>query len=133
MDGFDLLLQGGEVIDPASGLRGRFDVAFAGDAVAAIDHHIDPELAARDEKVEGLLVVPGLVDIHIHIFEGVGEITAADADCLGRGNTTVVDGGSVVANTFELFHRVAAQSRTRVLAWLNLSTIGQADTRGWAS
>ncbi|MHB1161064.1 MAG: amidohydrolase family protein [Chloroflexota bacterium] len=126
---YSLLLQGGEVIDPASGLRGRFDVAFSGDAVAAIADHIDPQLAARVEKVGGLLVVPGLVDIHVHVFEGVGESTSADTDCLGRGSTTVVDGGSAGANTFELFLRVAAQSSTRVLAWLNLSTIGQADTR----
>lgn len=129
MERYDLVLQGGEVIDPASGRRGRLDVAFRGDSVAAIEEQLDPALAARVERVEGCLVVPGLIDMHVHVFDGVGESTEADASCLARGATTVVDGGSAGANIFVPFRRVAESSRTRILAWLNLSTIGQADTR----
>jgi dihydroorotase len=126
---YDLILRGGEVIDPASGRRGRFDVAFADGRVAAVEDEIAPDLASRVESAEGLLVTPGLLDIHVHVFEGIAANVPADDVCLARGSTTVVDAGTAGANTFELFRRVTANSRTRVLAWLNLSTIGQVDTR----
>lgn len=129
MSEYDLLLRGGEVIDPASGRRGRFDVAFSGDRVAAIETAIDPVRCASVQSAEGLLVVPGLIDMHVHVFDGVAGDVAADSVCLRRGATTVADAGSAGANTFDLFRRVAAANRTRTFAWLNLSTIGQVDTR----
>ena len=75
------------------------------------------------------LIVPGLVDLHTHVFAGVGDGVDADAFCLDRGSTTVADGGSAGAATIGAFARVAAGYRTRVLAWLNLSSIGLVDTR----
>lgn len=129
MTQYDLLMQGGELIDPASGRRGRFDIAFSGDSVAAIEESIDSSTAVRVERVDGLLVAPGLVDMHVHVFDGLGSSTPADDSCLARGTTTVVDGGSAGARTFRAFLRIVAPNRTRTLAWLNLSTIGQADTR----
>lgn len=125
----DLLLRGGEVIDPASGRRGIFDVAFSGDRVAAIEPSIDPSLAARTENVGGLLVVPGLIDMHVHVFDGLAADVSADSVCLTRGATTVADAGGSGAYAFGLFRRVASGNRTRTLAWLNLSTIGQVDVR----
>lgn len=127
MSQYQLLVTGGEVLDPASGRRGRFDVAFSGGRVAAIEPTIDPRLAEHVESAEGLLVVPGLVDIHTHTFGGLAISVSADTACLGRGTTTAVDAGSAGANSFELFRRVAESSRARMLAWLNLSTIGQID------
>ena len=126
---YDLLLRGGEVIDPASGRRGIFDVAFSGDRVAAIEPSIDPSLAARTENVGGLLVVPGLIDMHVHVFDGLAADVSADSVCLTRGATTVADAGGSGAYAFGLFRRVASGNRTRTLAWLNLSTIGQVDVR----
>lgn len=126
---YGVLLHGGEVIDPASGRRGRFDVAFAGDRVALIDERIDPAAAEQAVAVDGCVVVPGLVDLHSHVFEGVSEGVNADQYCLDRGTTTAIDGGSAGANTFRAFRQVTRGTRTRILAWLNLSTIGLADTR----
>ena len=130
MTQYDLLLRGGEVIDPASGRRGNFDVAFSGDRVAAIEPSIDPNLAAKTENVSGFLVVPGLIDMHVHAFDGLAADVSADSVCLTRGATTVADGGGAGAYAFGLFRRVASENRTRTLAWLNLSTIGQVDVRG---
>ena len=55
----------------------------------------------------GLLVVPGLVDLHVHVYRGVADLSVeADPTCLGRGVTTVVDGGSAGANTFAGFRKL---------------------------
>lgn len=129
MPDYELALVGGELVDPATGPSRRSDVAFADGLVAAIEPRIDPARAKYVIDVAGHLVTPGLVDIHAHVFDGVGDSTSADQACLGRGTTTVVDGGSAGANTFEAFRRIVSTERTRVLAWLNLSTIGQVDTQ----
>ena len=126
---YDLLLHDGDVLDPASGRRGRLDVAFSGDTLTALEEGLDPQQARQAVGVDGCLVVPGLVDLHVHAFDGVGESASVDEVCLARGTTTVADGGSAGANLFAAFRRLTGSSRTRVLAWLNLSTIGQVDIR----
>jgi dihydroorotase len=129
MSQFDLLIQGGDVYDPASGLRGHLDVGFADGSLVAIAEQLDPKDGRRVIDAKGCLIVPGLIDVHAHVFEAVGDSVSADTICLGRGTTTVADGGSAGAHTFEAFRRLTGTSRARVLAWLNLSTIGQVDTR----
>ena len=68
---YDLLLKGGEFLDPGSGRRGQFDVAFAGDKVAAIGPGIDPGLAKQVESAAGAMVVPGVIDMHVHAADGI--------------------------------------------------------------
>lgn len=101
---------------------------FSVDRVVAIE-----QVAAADDAtsvpVDGCVVVPGLVDLHSHVFDGIGDSVDPDVGGLGRGTTTTVDGGSAGAASFAAFRRVVAPSRTRVLAWLNLSSIGQVDLR----
>jgi dihydroorotase len=126
---FDLLLKDGEFIDPASGRRGQWDVAFADGKVAAIRSAIDPGSAACVVSAAGAMVVPGLIDMHAHPVAGIGEGVDPDAIGLQRGVTTVADGGTCGTGTFGAFRSSMAASRTRLLAWLNLSSIGQADTR----
>jgi dihydroorotase len=125
---YDLLLKGGEFIDPASGRRGRLDVAFGGDRVAAIGEDIDPGSAEQAHDIAGLMVVPGLIDMHAHAAPGIG--IGADPDDVGikRGATTVADAGTVGAGTFGVFKRVVGESQTRVFLWLHISTIGIIDS-----
>ncbi len=126
MSDHGLVLRGGEVQDPASGRQGRFDVGFDGDTVAAIE----PELGGQNAvDVTGCLVVPGLIDLHAHVFEGIGDGVSADDFCLTRGTTTAADGGSSGYRSFRAFRKVTGQNRCRTLSWLNLSSIGQIDTR----
>lgn len=125
---YELILKGGLVFDPASSLKGSYDVAFSHGRVAAIDPSIDPCLAENIQDVSGQMVVPGVVDIHTHCCDGIGGSTHPDLIGIGRGSTTIVDGGSTGAATFGAFRRVIAESQTRVLVWLALSSIGQADT-----
>ncbi len=115
-------------MDPASGLDGLFDVAFSGNRVAAIETHIEQRMAKNVVSVKGAMVVPGLIDPHAHVCDGISVCIPPDTAGVNRGATTVVDGGSCGANTFGAFQRLTAGNKTRTLAWLNISTIGLVDT-----
>ena len=126
---YDLLLKGGEFIDPGSGRRGQFDVAFAGDKVAAIGPGIDPALAKQLESVAGVMVVPGVIDMHVHAADGIGPSCNPDAIGVNRGVTTILDCGTCGAGSFGALKYVIAANKTRVLALLNLSSMGLIDLR----
>jgi dihydroorotase len=126
----ELLIAGGTVIDPASGLHDRRDVLIANGRIAAVGPGLASSSSADDTiDATDLLVVPGLVDLHVHVYWGVADLSVeADRTCLGRGVTTVVDAGSAGANTFPGFRRSVAEASTgRVLAYLNISATGQID------
>ena len=67
---YDLLLKGGHVIDPRNGLDRRMDVAVTGGKIARVADSIPPAEAKRVVDVAGLYVTPGLVDIHVHVYNG---------------------------------------------------------------
>ncbi|MFH1568881.1 MAG: amidohydrolase/deacetylase family metallohydrolase, partial [Gemmatimonadota bacterium] len=69
---FDLLLKGGHLIDPKNAIDGPRDVAVAGGRIAAVDAAIPATQAARTIDAAGLYVVPGLVDIHVHLYATAG-------------------------------------------------------------
>lgn len=126
----NLYITGGTVIDPASGLHARSDVRIDAGRIAAVAPDLTPEPGADVLDATDLLVVPGLVDLHVHVYRGVADLSVeADETCLGRGVTTAVDGGSAGANTFAGFRKLVAEpSRGRILAFLNISAMGQVDT-----
>jgi dihydroorotase len=123
---FDLLISGGTVIDPASDLAGRRDVAVLDGRVAAVEPSIPVEAAARLVDASGCLVTPGLIDLHTHVFPGVGPY-GVDADAIGRlsGVTTWADAGSAGAYTFPGFRDfVIDRATVRILAFINISYLG---------
>src|SRR5271157_3072518 len=126
---YDLLLQGGHVIDPKNGLSAVRDIAMKGGRIAAVAEHLDARDALKAVNVSGLYVTPGLVDIHVHVFAGMGERGSYAGDSslypdgytLRVGVTTVADAGCAGWRNFEDFKdRVIDRSRTRVLAFLNI-------------
>lgn len=125
----DLVIHGGTVIDPASGVRDRRDIAVRDGRIVAIEPDLGGVEAAARIDAAGALVLPGLVDLHVHVYPGVADLSVeADPTCLGRGVTTAVDAGSAGANTFPGFRRwVVEPSRGRILAYLNISATGQID------
>ncbi len=129
MTGIDTLIAGGTVVDPASGLHARRDIAIADGRITSVESEILASFAADVVDATDRLVVPGLIDLHVHVYWGVADLSVeADPTCLGRGVTTVVDAGSAGANTFPAFRRsVAEASRGRILAYLNISAMGQID------
>ena len=117
---YDLLLRGGRVIDPASGIDARLDIAVAGERIAAVQADIPAAQARRVVDVSGLYVVPGLIDLHAHAF-GYNGTLAPDDTALPAGTTTIVDAGGSGWKTFDEFRRtVIARSKTRVLALINI-------------
>lgn len=126
----DLIITGGTVIDSASGLHARRDMAIADGRIVAIEETLSTGGATDVIDAAGAYVVPGLIDLHVHVYPGVADLSVEpDPTCLGRGVTTVVDGGSSGANTFPGFRRyVIEPSRGRILAFLNISLLGQVDT-----
>ena len=139
---YDLLIRGGTVIDPAQGLHAARDVAFAQGVVAAVAPDIPSWQAAEVVDASGLLVAPGMVDLHVHVFEGVSYLgIPPDPTCLAHGVTTVVDAGSAGADTFPGFRKFIIEvSATRIYAMLNISAqgmleqeIGELDDIRWAS
>jgi dihydroorotase len=122
---FDLLLRGGEVLDPGAGLAGLMDVAVTAGHIAAVGGTIDPAQAAKTLDVTGYLVTPGLIDLHVHVF--AGQDLGVDADRYGAatGVTTLVDAGSSGAHLFGAFRRSSVErTAQRILALLNIATIG---------
>ena len=66
---FDLLVKGGEVLDPAAGYSGKMDVAVKRDRIAAVDANIPADAAFKVIDATGQYVTPGLIDMHAHIYE----------------------------------------------------------------
>jgi dihydroorotase len=123
---YELLLKGGRVIDPSQSLNALADVAIAGGRIAAIAPDIDAAESDRTVPVAGQIVTPGLVDLHTHGFDGISHWGLnLDQHCLARGVTTAIDAGTSGSDSFDGFRRlVIERSRTRVLAFLNISRIG---------
>jgi dihydroorotase len=123
---YDLLLKGGEVIDPARQFRARRDVAFAGGKVAAVEAQIASEQAATTIDCSGLIVAPGMIDLHVHVYWGVSHYGIwPDTHCVAKGVTTAVDAGSAGADTFPGFRKfIIDASATRLFAHLNISAQG---------
>lgn len=124
---YDLLIKGGRVIDPSQSLSAMRDVGIAGNKIAAIADAI-PETDARIVvDARGKIVTPGLVDIHVHVYDGVAPLAIpADPNCIAKGATTVLDAGSAGAHTFPGFRRMVMNTvDTRVFALLNISVVGQ--------
>ena len=127
---FDLVIHGGTLIDPAAGLHGRRDVGIRNGRVAAVEPRIPLAEAADALDATDRLVVPGLVDLHAHVYWGVTDLSIGPGPHdLARGATTVVDAGSAGANTFTGFREyVIEPAEGRILAFVNISAMGQVDT-----
>ena len=123
---YDLLIKGGTVIDPSQGLNAMRDVAVSGHKVAAVDAGIPESQAADVLDATGLIVVPGLLDLHVHSFVG-GSHYGVDPDVgqISKGVTTALDAGSAGADTFAAFRRyILERCDTRLFALLNISSMG---------
>ena len=126
---YDLLLKGGDVIDPAQSLHARRDVAFANGKVAALAESIPTDSASEVVDCTGHLVAPGMIDLHVHVFWGVSHYGIwPDTHCVAKGVTTAVDAGSAGADTFPGFRKfIIDASATRLFAHLNISAQGMLD------
>ena len=130
---YDMVLQGGHVLDAKNHVDTVEDVAVKDGLVAEVAPHIDPKRAVKTIDVKGFYVTPGLVDIHEHVYASTGEAHSYAGDLsvypdgftFRVGVTTVVDAGSSGWRNFEDFkEHVIDRSKTRVLADLNIVGAG---------
>lgn len=124
---YDVLVKGGQVVDPAQNLSAVRDVAMSGSKVVRVATDIPASEARHIIQAEGKIVTPGLIDIHVHVYDGVAPLgIPADPNCIAKGVTTVVDAGSAGAHTFPGLRKyVINVADTRVFALLNISVVGQ--------
>jgi dihydroorotase len=127
---FDLLIKSGHVIDARNGVNTVTDVGITGAKIGRVAANIDPKLARRVVDATGLYVVPGLIDIHAHVFYGTerdaylsnGESAVPpDSHSFRNGQTTLVDVGGAGWRNFPQFkEQVIDRARTRVLSFINI-------------
>jgi dihydroorotase len=125
-DKYDLVIKGGDVLDPSQSLRGRRDVGIRYGKIEALESEIPINRAERLLDASGKLVTPGLVDVHSHVYP-YGSAIGIPADELiaFQGTTTCVSAGDAGANNFAAFRRhIVAQSRTRLYAFVHIANTG---------
>jgi dihydroorotase len=125
-DKFDLVIRGGEVLDPSQSLRARRDIGIRWGVVEAVEASIPAERALRSIDATGKLVLPGLVDLHCHIYP-YGSAIGIPADELVQfqGTTTVVSAGDAGVNNLAALRRfIVAQTRARMYAFLHIANNG---------
>jgi dihydroorotase len=124
------ILRGGRVLDPANGVDDLRDVALEDGRIAAVATPGSLQPGAGDviEDVTGLLVTPGLIDLHGHWFEG-SPYGIDPAINLAGGVTTAVDAGTAGFSTFAVFRRLAIDpAPVRVVAFLHVAAAGLVST-----
>ena len=123
---FDLILRGGRLIDPSQKLDAVTDIAFAAGKVAMVGNALKADPATDVRDVSGLVVTPGLIDLHTHVYWGGTSLGIdAEAFCRNSGVTTAVDTGSAGPGNFAGFRKhVIERSEVRILAYLHVSHAG---------
>jgi dihydroorotase len=130
----NFLLKGGHVLDPAGDRDGLFDVRIKDGLLDTIAPDLEPG-GATVIDVRGLIVTPGLIDVHLHLMKGLGAF-GVDPDIFGVGSgvTTVVDAGSAGHTLLNVFRNyVTDNAKTRVLNYINLSTLGGVTGPGYST
>ena len=126
----EILIRGGHVIDPRNNINAVMDVSISGGKVARVASNIPPAANARVVDATGMYVVPGLIDMHAHVFFGTekdaylsnaDQAVPPDNHSFRNGQTTLVDAGGAGWRNFAQFkENVIDRARTRVLAFINI-------------
>ncbi len=126
---YDFLIKGGRVIDPRNAIDGVRDVAIKDGRIAAVAANIAASRAMKAVDARGLVVTPGLIDLHVHVLPGekLRDYAGGDWSVFPDGFTlrscvtTVNDAGTSGWRNFPEFkRRIIDQSKTRVTAFLNI-------------
>ena len=125
---YDLLLKRGKVIDPKNNRNQLLDLAIKDRKIACVEPEIEAGLADQIVDLSGMVITPGLIDIHVHVYhtrEPEGLSVIADHHSFRSGVTTVVDAGTAGANHFLHFKRTVIDlAKTRILTFINIVKSG---------
>jgi dihydroorotase len=125
-DKYDLVIRGGEVLDPSQSLRARRDIGIRWGMIETVAETIPAERALKSIDASGKLVMPGLVDLHCHVYP-YGSAIGIPADELVQfqGTTTVVSAGDAGVNNLAALRRfIVAQTRARMYAFVHIANNG---------
>lgn len=133
----DLLLKGGHVIDAKNNIDRKMDVAISAGKIFRVAADIPAGTAKKVVDVSGLIVAPGLINMHTHVYAGSNSgftdgtsSQLPDAFAPRAGITTVVDAGTSGWRTFPDFKaKVIDNSTTRVLAFLSIAASGYSNDK----
>src|SRR5450432_2576954 len=125
-DKFDLVIKGGDVLDPSQSLRGKRDIGIRWGVVEAIEADIPAARALRTIDASGKLVTPGLVDLHSHVYPYCSAIGIPADELVERQcTTTVVSAGDAGVNNLAALRRyIVAQSRSRIYGFVHIANNG---------
>lgn len=128
MTEYELLLKNGHLIDPKNGIDAAMDIAIRDGRIAKVAEDIPSGQAAQSIDLAGLIISPGLIDMHVHVYHTREPETLsviADHHCFRSGVTTVVDTGTAGAKHFLHFKRtVIDRAKTRIYAYINIVKSG---------
>ena len=133
---YDLILQGGRVIDPAQDVDGIFDVAIRNGHIATIDADLPSSAATKVIQVSGQLVLPGMIDTHAHVYQHVTGAFGLNADMVGvhSGVTALVDQGGPSCMTLPGFRTfIAERAQSWVYAFLSAYLVGSLEGHAYPS
>jgi dihydroorotase len=125
-DKFDLVIRGGDVLDPSQSLRGKRDIGIRWGMIEAIEAEIPAARALKSIDANGKLVTPGLIDLHCHVYP-YGSAIGIPADELveHQCTTTVVSAGDAGVNNLAALRRyIVAQTRARMYAFVHIANNG---------
>ncbi len=123
---YDLIIQGGTVVDPAQSIHGTMDVAIQDGLIAELSPSLAASQATKTIDARGQLVVPGLIDLHVHVYHRHVPISLEpDSLCAAGGVTTMLDAGSAGSYNFDGFrHDILDRAETQLFGLVNLSCMG---------
>jgi dihydroorotase len=125
-DKFDLLIKGADVLDPSQGLRGKRDIGIRYGLIEALAEDIPAARSNRTLTATGKLAVPGLIDLHAHVFP-YGSAIGIPADELVayQSTTTLISAGDAGANNIAAFRRfIVPATRARLYAFVHIANHG---------
>jgi dihydroorotase len=127
---YSIVIKGGHVIDPKNNIDEPMDIGVKDGKIVLVAKNIDEKEGIQVVNAQGLYVTPGLIDIHVHVYQGVNpdqqymngpSSITPDGFTFRVGVTTVVDAGCAGWRTFPDFKKQTIdRSQTRVLAFLNI-------------
>ncbi|MCK1733442.1 amidohydrolase/deacetylase family metallohydrolase [Bradyrhizobium sp. 138] len=125
-DKYDLVIRGGEVLDPSQSLRAKRDIGIRWGVIETVQETIPAERALKSIDASGKLVMPGLIDLHCHVYP-YGSAIGIPADELVQfqATTTVVSAGDAGVNNLAALRRfIVAQTRARMYAFVHIANNG---------